>query len=451
MAHREFRFVLPAFLAACLILGGSSAAGIAGNLFLQVTGAALIGMALWRGAADNPNRIGLAAFFIMFGVTMLLQFVPLPPALWSIIPGRVPVIEGYELAGVSPPWLGLSLDPWNSLHSLVWWIPALAVFVIARTRTDGGEAAIVWTIAAVAYASVALAVVQSVSLAGYLYGVTNIGNGVGFYANSNHFGSFMLMAMALLSGERIQARASRRRARRSMSLGLELALLLAPLAVGVYLSKSLACGLLTIPLIAGILVMGGTLSASKWRLVLGLLVVGMIAMIAFLYTGTISNDLLAKSGTPGISRNEFLKNGLAMARDFAPFGSGLGTFPLIYPWYENPAQVGGTFVNHAHNDLVEILAELGVFGLALIGVFLAWLGRTAKTAWLSIMPSPLAQAATLAIVLVLAHSLVDYPLRTAASSALLALCCVIAVRSQHARTVVAAKVDANRSEPTFEV
>jgi O-antigen ligase len=110
-------------------------------------------------------------------------------------------------------------------------------------------------------------------------------------------------------------------------------------------------------------------------------------------------------------------------------GSGGGTFEDIYARYENPARVDSFYVNHAHNDFLEILLEYGVVGALLLLLFLLWWVRNAH--WLSAgrKPDYFAFAATLASAAILAHSLVDYPLRTAAISVLLAACCSLMARS----------------------
>jgi O-antigen ligase len=80
-------------------------------------------------------------------------------------------------------------------------------------------------------------------------------------------------------------------------------------------------------------------------------------------------------------------------------------------------------VNHAHSDVVEIVLETGVPGLLLILGFLLWWSRRAFSIWmLDERPDPFARAAVIASAAVIAHSFVDYPLRTAAISSVFAVC-----------------------------
>ena len=55
-----------------------------------------------------------------------------------------------------------------------------------------------------------------------------------------------------------------------------------------------------------------------------------------------------------------------MFLDHPVAGTGLGTFQIVYPYYET--LYDGKIVNHAHNDYLEALAETGVLG----GLCYAW-------------------------------------------------------------------------------
>ncbi len=66
----------------------------------------------------------------------------------------------------------------------------------------------------------------------------------------------------------------------------------------------------------------------------------------------------------------FWANTVSMVRDFPLFGTGLGTFVSAYPAYETRGLSDRVLV-HAHNDYLEYLSELGLFGMIfLVGVIL---------------------------------------------------------------------------------
>lgn len=419
-----------AYLVLVLLFGGASAAGLSANLMLQFLGAALIAWTVADGDKGPALRTGLGRFLAALAVLALVQFVPLPPALWSLLPGRDAVLHGFTLIGEAPPWLTLSLNPWHTLASLVWWIPALALFISMRASGAPGNRQIVVAVTAVAALSVVVGGLQTSTGSAYIYDITNFGEGTGFFANSNHQGSFLLCALALWAtwsiGEARAAsggRGDRLDMARMLPAGIALLL-----AAGVAVSGSLACLALLVPVLGALLLVAKPDLRLPVIAVLGLTVLLIGGFGAFLLYGPADNDLLAKGVLPGISRQEFLVTGLKILGDFAPTGSGTGTFMELYRWYEDPAQVGTTFVNHAHNDLLELLIETGVFGLAALVLFLVWFVPRAWTLWSGARRNVVPLGASLVIATELVHSLADYPLRTAAMSSLVAVACVLMVR-----------------------
>ena len=432
MSHFNRANATIAYLVMVLLLGGASAAGLAGNALLQVSGAVLIGWTLWSQPWQEGAATGLRWFGLALAILVCVQFVPLPPALWPSLPGRHAVARGFDLLGGERPWLMYSLAPWTSLASVVSWVPALALFVAMRSKGAPPASHAVLAVVGVALVSVVIGAYQELLGSGYFYLVTNFGLGPGFFANSNHQGSFLLGALALWSGHVF---ASRPRSKRSVGwLARPLAQLAigCVLAAGVLVSGSLACYTLLVPALAGIFLISRPTLTPRWPALLGFALLFALGFLILQISGLADNDLMAKSGSPGISRQEFLVTGLGALRDFAPFGSGIGTFPNLYPWYENGDLVSATFVNHAHDDLLEVLIETGVFGLAALALFLRWYVSRTLQLWQTDRNNTVPLGASLLIGVELVHSLVDYPLRTAAMSSLMALACVLLVRPNEA-------------------
>jgi O-antigen ligase len=80
------------------------------------------------------------------------------------------------------------------------------------------------------------------------------------------------------------------------------------------------------------------------------------------------------------------------------------------------------YVIHAHNDYAELALETGLPGILLIIAILAWWGRAAWHAWIYSDRGPYARAASIGSAAILVHSVVDFPLRTAAIAAVFAMC-----------------------------
>src|SRR5690606_11419873 len=96
-------------------------------------------------------------------------------------------------------------------------------------------------------------------------------------------------------------------------------------------------------------------------------------------------------------------------------------------------QLDPTFFNHAHNEYLETWLEAGWPGAILIVAFLVWYGRRSWGAWRA-GPSrerDLQRAASIGLLAMLAHSAVDYPLRTATLACLFALCAAVLEKAGH--------------------
>ena len=135
------------------------------------------------------------------------------------------------------------------------------------------------------------------------------------------------------------------------------------------------------------------------------------------------------------ARLAFVPTTIEAAKSFLPLGSGLGTFVPVYASFEKPEDaLLNTYANRAHNDAAELLLETGVFGLALIVLFVSWFIWRSIAVWRTAPPRgaqeidwSLARAATIIIALILIHSLVDYPLRTGAIAAVMAFSCALLI------------------------
>jgi O-antigen ligase len=112
----------------------------------------------------------------------------------------------------------------------------------------------------------------------------------------------------------------------------------------------------------------------------------------------------------------------AAAQQYWPWGSGLGTFSSAFTPYQAPAIE--QFVEHAHNDYVQWLLEIGLIfplvllmALALIGRRLIQLikGQDRHSA-----TGHLALASAMGLLAVALHAWVDFPLRIPANAVLAA-------------------------------
>lgn len=414
---------IPVYLVFCITLGGS-AQGKFQNLVLQLMA---IGLLLWAFLRSHAPALEhranwLAWLIAMIGVLILVQLIPLPPTLWTELPGRSLVAEGYRLLGMELPWLPISLGSYHTATTALAFLPALAVLV--ASDNDQEQSALWWTVAVLAAAGVSIALsIQQVISGGHdwhLYKFSVPGAATGFFANSNHLGAFLLVSVPFLVALVVDQQ-DRKELARSKAMTI-LAVGGAALCIGLAFNRSLAIMLLGLPVLLA--------SAALFARLRGIRLIGLItaAGLAFV-TGILW--IVSSRGIPEgdfVSykrRTEFWAKTVEAIRDYWPMGSGIGTFRDIYPLYDDYSTTSRTYVNHAHNDFLEVVLETGLIGSVLIIAFLFWWGRYVVRIWNSPDANSYQRAATIASATLLCHSFVDYPLRTAALSATFAMSLVL--------------------------
>lgn len=424
---------VPAYLLACLLLGGSRQ-GVWSNAALQLAAVLLLA---WAAIAPREERITsasrqLLAFAVAAVVLVVVQLVPLPPDVWGGLPGRNVLEHGFALLGYERPWLPLSLAPYDTLEAAYALLPPLAVIAMIVALRWCKESWIAAAALAGALASVLLGAVQVASAStadwAYFYEITNAG-AVGFFANRNHMATLLLAAIpfagALFAAAHPQVK-TRSKAFAMVSLGAGGFLLV---VAGLVLNDSLAALALALPVIAAT----GLLLPIGWRLrwlVLPVAAVALAVSLVLLGTSAIGSDLGSSASPLVIPRDAIWEVTTRAVADAFPAGTGFGTFSHVYALHEDPASVSALYVNHAHNDYLELALEAGLPGIALAALFLVWWAVQAVRVWRSPVSSHFERAATIASAAILAHSIVDYPLRTAAIAALFAACVAMMAQAQ---------------------
>ena len=413
----------PLYLLACLILGGS-AQGIWQNAILQLAGLGIIAWAAIAPAAEPMRKEarGLLLLFLVGLAVVAAQAVPLPPSVWAH-GARVPIAEGYRLLAIPVPWLPISLAPYDSLSALLCMIPPMAIFVaIARLNAYRRS----WLAAALLAGTAGGILLGALQVTGtgsqwYLYPQTNVGRAVGFFANASHMAILLIISVPFLAA--IAAAGRSRNIQRYSALIVVVVAGAILLVVGVALNGSLAGYLLIVPaLVASTLIVLPRPSKSR-KLLAAAAGVSAIGAVALLATSSLGSTVIGHNASTSIqSRSQIFSTTDKAVRDFMPFGSGLGSFPKVYRLYESPDAVTDEYVIHAHNDYVELALELGVAGVILILLFLTWWGRAVWKLWRRADRGAFAYAASIASGVVLLHSLVEFPLRTAAIGTCFAMC-----------------------------
>lgn len=111
------------------------------------------------------------------------------------------------------------------------------------------------------------------------------------------------------------------------------------------------------------------------------------------------------------TRPAIWKSSLKLIQAHAVFGVGAGAYPTVFPHYDG--STGYFFVNAAHNDYIQGLAEMGIIGGLLGLAFLYYLARLIKQVLTvnHLWERAAGLAAAVGCIGLLAHSLVDFNLQ----------------------------------------
>jgi O-antigen ligase len=258
------------------------------------------------------------------------------------------------------------------------------------------------------------------------YSITNENMAVGFFANGNHNAAFYYSLIPFVASQVFELNQVRndRPVRYWFSASLLAGLVVAVAIVGsrAGIGLALASGL------GCVAIAYRHLKASKRALTtaFGGFLVALVVSTPFVISG------LGMRAVEDRSLGEDLRWPVAevtsrAALDSLPLGTGIGTFVPVYQMSVPRQHVFERYVNHAHDDWLELWLEAGSLALTLALGFLVWFGTACRRAWLAGNPFGLdagfARAASITIILLMLHSLVDYPLRSIAIMTVFALSC----------------------------
>jgi O-antigen ligase len=395
-------------------------------------------------STQKPLFVAAGLFFCM----LVVQLTPLPPSFTS------PWLEANGLSlvaggrGDSTAWRTLSLTPeptWGTLPSI---IAPVALFAAVSQLTAAARFRLVAIVIAVATLGLLLGfmqIAQGPQSGLRFFHFTNPTEAVGFFANRNHFAAQLYVALvfAAVSFSFVAQDFVKRGTLDSRGIlwFVGAGVLLIAMIAGLALARSRAGLVLTAVAIAGIAAVfvreergAGAGRSSRSRsvrritfAVLGLAVLfatqfGLQRVMTRLEADTLGDLRLALTPTT-------LRTGL----ESLPFGTGLGSFVRVYGVKETDEDLFTGYANRAHNDWAELLLETGVFGIAIGALFFWWLAKRVIAAWRPREAAradhhlTLQRAASNVIGLLLAHSLVDYPLRTTALVSVFALACALLI------------------------
>jgi len=353
-----------------------------------------------------------------------LQLLPLPVAILELLS---PEAARWQLAAAAPDTLGavpLTLDRYATLEAACKSTAYLAFFALTLILLNNRE-----RIRVAAYVVIASGVLQA--LYGVLSRFQNLNDwAAGTFANRNHYAAYLVICLSVgigvlianLSGEKSP---SWKHFFRNLiqwiisaKMALRLGLVIMVIALVLTRSRMGNSAFFVSLLISGAI---GLLLAKRATKSMVILLVSLIAIDAFI-VGTYFGakhivEKIAQTSVETEDRGEVAGYALRMWKDYPVFGSGLGSFHVVFPRYS----AEGTKVSytHAHNDYLEFAAEVGLLGLSLLGLMVSMSFAVALRAQFQ-RRDPLMRglsfSAIMGILALMIHSFVDFNLQIPANA-----------------------------------
>lgn len=416
-------------LLASILLGGGGAEAPLLNGLLQAGGAMLLCLAAARHFTGRPLP-GAAVMPVIWLVLLLLwilaQLIPLPPAWWSGLPGRQAAASVYALIDSEPTSRPLSLDPEATRRfAAALLLPAGLFLAAVQARHDGlvllGRTVVLGALLSALAAFVQL--VPGVPTEVYPYGRPGAGVPTGLFANPNHQGQLMIAAI-VMTGFLIHFSPAPTHRPGRRGLPFHPAWILFPIFTAAALAtQSRAVLVLLVPgLVAAVLIAARRRGLAR-LFGLSTAAVAVLAAIVAIFPGGLSRGMELQMELNAGGRIANFPDLRYTLEQYWPWGSGFGTFAPVFKADENLDLMGDLYLNHAHNDLLELLIE---GGLPMAVLLIAGLIAMAVRLWRLVAAGRPGQSATALtgftiILLALIHSLVDYPLRMSSLAAVAAM------------------------------
>jgi len=420
-----------ALLAFSFVFGGASRDHELRLALIELSALPLLVLAVSRLARGEPGRpTPLALGLVLAACALpLVQLIPLPPAIWSHLPGRAQLVLALDLAGVAQHWNSLSLTPDRTWRSFLALLPPVAMFLGALACPREIRLKLLRLVLFGTAAALVLGTLQMLSGGDQLYPweTTDAGNFVGFFANRNHMATLCLVSLpfAVVFGSRI-LRTGSRHDQPAFWLA-SIYVLAVVVALGVIRSRTGVA--LLAPVLGGSVIAAWVASGRgrpRWPLIATVAGASLLVIVLAVFA---IGPVLERFDSTGAREGRFENWPViaAAADTYLPLGSGIGSFDSVFRSVEPLERLQAAFFNQAHNDYLETWLEMGWPGAALIITFLVWFVRRSWTAWKGEVSTEgdLQRAASLAIAVVLLHASVDYPLRTETLAVTFALLCAV--------------------------
>jgi len=196
----------------------------------------------------------------------------------------------------------------------------------------------------------------------------------GTFVNKNHFAAYLNMVVACLIGLILFDSYSDKARSGSKSLDWTASrnVLVGFLCIVVFslvITQSRGAGISFVISMLALLISIAVNPTGRNRFGFRVLVLAIICLsVAAFFGHEIISDRILSAEQDVSSRTEIWTLSTQLIKDFPMFGVGVGNYAAAIPLYESKNM--GVFINHAHNDYLELMAEQGVVGFSIFALII---------------------------------------------------------------------------------
>jgi putative inorganic carbon (HCO3(-)) transporter len=340
----------------------------------------IMGLMLIRafGSHRIPESVKRAKWIMFIGfmwaILPIFQIIPLPVGFIEVFSPKTLELKP-PMPGVTH--LAMSLDVERSIEELLKNFAYLSLFFLTlytcysveRQRTLLISISIVTTL-------VAIWVVSGTAIE--LITTGRYEPATGSFINKNHFAAFLNIGIAAAVGIILSAGLAEKRSEnlqtpfsfalaRLMDWRWHMVVYLGIIIFALVLSMSRGAWMaLVSSMIVVFIFVRSSQHYQDWHFSTFNMLLAIVGMTMVLAGGQIIIDRLGEIGPDSIGRQSIWLTSLHIFKDFPFFGTGAGNFQYVYPIYDNG--VVKDYVDHAHNDYIQLLVEQGPIGVLLAGL-----------------------------------------------------------------------------------
>lgn len=377
----------------------------------------------------KQHRLPIYIFSLVI-IWIFLQWIPLPISLINFVSPE----SAKAYSALSSAYGSISLDRVATLNELLKTSSYLCVFILGLSLFDRAgllKLSLIFIVLAGTYngfyGAFEILSGQDFSL---VYDIENGHRASGTFVYHNHFANFLILCLSAGLGYFItslsnQSLQNRNKYLKSVFLSIlepkiAVRLCLTIMVIALVMSRSRMGNTAFFISLCSVsflyIIIGKNVPKSFKILVISMLVIDVFVVSAWFGLEQVAERLEATS-LEAENRDEVVIDGLSMLEKFPITGSGAGSFEYAFPSFVSES-VWGKY-QHAHNDYLEFLLEYGFLVTLMLGLLILHCLYKAIIVLYTTYDKKLAgaaAAAVMAIVGMLIHMSVDFPLRPPANA-----------------------------------